>query len=203
MSGKRLIGQITLIKGNNVGRFHGRITMGLAGPFEYFPNARPATAAADMRALFPTHQCPVGSGFRWSSVVRKGRSCLPRNSRPLSLSLSLFLSLPPLLGESGHRVRRRGIKFVLPPWPFVCRAPGSVCELSRAYIRSRSHAAARNLLSFVIGLLSCNRPHVTRSFYTVWQGCCTLKTVIIAVRFRFGHSLAFARENSIIKITQN
>lgn len=40
VAGKRLIGQITLIKGNNVGRFHGRITMGLAGPFEYFPNAR-------------------------------------------------------------------------------------------------------------------------------------------------------------------
>ena len=58
--GKRLIGQITLIKGNNVGRFHGRITMGLAGPFEYFPNAWPATALADMRALFRTHQCPVG-----------------------------------------------------------------------------------------------------------------------------------------------
>lgn len=95
VSGKRLIGQITLIKGNNVGRFHGRITMGLAGPFEYFPNARPATAAADMRALFPTHQCPVGSGFRWSSVVRKGRSCLPRNSRPSTrvLSLSPFPSL--------------------------------------------------------------------------------------------------------------
>lgn len=167
VSGKRLIGQITLIKGNNVGRFHGRITMGLAGPFEYFPNARPATAAADMRALFPTHQCPVGLG----SVGRlsSGRvgpayheTRVPRLPCPLSLSL---------LGESGHRVRRRGIKFVLPPWPFVCRAPGSVCELSRAYIRSRSHAAARNLLSFVIGLLSCNRPHVTRSFYNVWQGC--------------------------------
>lgn len=60
VAGKRLIGQIILIKGNNVGRFHGRITMGLAGPFEYFPNARPATVVADMRALFRTHQCPVG-----------------------------------------------------------------------------------------------------------------------------------------------
>lgn len=92
VSGKRLIGQITLIKGNNVGRFHGRITMGLAGPFEYFPNARPATAAADMRALFPTHQCPVGLG----SVGRlsSGRvgpayheTRVPRLPYPLSLSL--------------------------------------------------------------------------------------------------------------------
>lgn len=97
--GKQLIGQITLIKGNNVGRFHGRITMRASQVhlnISLMPAGRRGPATADMRALFRTHQCPQA---RPSSVVRKGRSSkLFRNA----------------IGLPREAVRRVGIKFVLP-----------------------------------------------------------------------------------------
>lgn len=59
--GKRLIGQITLIKGNNVSRFHGRITMPQASQVHLNISLMPTVwwaGGTDMRALFRTHQCP-------------------------------------------------------------------------------------------------------------------------------------------------
>lgn len=100
--GKRLIGQITLIKGNNASRFHGRITMQVSQVYLNI-SLMPGPVATGRRGgharAFSYASLPVGP-FRSSSVIRKGRSS------------ELFRNAQSVFRERRQACRR--IKFVLP-----------------------------------------------------------------------------------------
>lgn len=71
--GKRLIGQITLIKGNNVSRFHGRITMPQASQVHLNISLMPPVWSTGRTCARFFVRINARGSVRSSSVVRKGR----------------------------------------------------------------------------------------------------------------------------------